>query len=362
MEKKSARPGRRDTANRRVTIKDIAREVDMSFTSVSRILRGDSLFSEDTIRRVKEKAREMKYRPNIMARALVKSGNSLVGLVLREIEYSFNAAIIAGAQEELEERGYSILLCNSNMDEGDEHKHLNILLDKSVEGVIITPISTSPVNSDIYSDLVANNVPFTMVGIRKAGIPAASVTVDNVEGGRIAARHLLGLGHRECLYITPSVDEINRHTQIDRSENTDRFEGFREVVLSAASSGAGCSLIEAQRSRVTDETIERILSLPRRPTGIFCYSDMIAIQTMRLLQRRKFDIPRDFSIIGYDDLDIAALVLPGLTTIGQPKKDMGRLAAVKLLGMLESHTQSQEHTLLHPELIVRESTAVAPGR
>ncbi|MCX7017632.1 MAG: LacI family DNA-binding transcriptional regulator [bacterium] len=348
----------KNPGTRRTTLKDIAREVGMSFTSVSRILRGDPLFNEKTIRKVQQQARKLKYRPNIMARALVSRGNSMIGLVLRDIQHSFYVDIIAGVQEELEPRGYSIILGNSSLDPIDEKRHLKILADKLAEGIIITPISAGAVNRQAYREAQNLGMPLVMIGNPKAGVKAPFVKVDNVLGGQLAAKYLIDLGHRDFVYLTCGQDELRHHKSTHKSENIERFEGFHQV-LREHDLAERCFVAEAANSIVTGHTIGQILSIRPRPTAIFVYSDMISFQLIRMLLERGVRIPYDFSIVGYDDIETASLVTPPLTTIAQPKKDMGKLAALKMIDMLEGKPAGG--TILTPILVIRES-ASRPAR
>lgn len=341
----------------RPTILDIARELGVSHSTVSRVLNGDSRISRQTADRVIETAKRLNYRPNIMARALAKKGNSLIGLVLRHIQGSFFSDIIAGVQEEFESRGYSLILCNSDMNASDERNHLRVLTDKQVEGILITPITTEGINRTAYRQVIDCPVPLVMIGNPKDGVAAPYVKVDNALGGYLAGKHLLELGHRTLAYLGPDIMELHAHRRTLQSENVERFEGCRQVLLEHGLLD-GFTPIESPREIVTEKQIDEILALRPRPTALFCYSDMMAIKTTRLLEMRGYEIPKDFSIVGYDDLDVASLVNPPLTTLAQPKKDLGRLSALKLLEMLESNRPEAE--VLRPELRIRHSTAPAP--
>jgi DNA-binding LacI/PurR family transcriptional regulator len=340
----------------RTTILDVARELGVSHTTVSRVLNGDSRISKKTAERVLEAAKRLNYRPNIMARALAKKGNRLIGLVLRHIQGSFFSDIIAGVQEEFESRGYSLILCNSDMNASDERNHLRVLIDKQVEGILITPITTEGVNRTAYRQVLDLQVPLVMIGNPKDGVPAPFVKVDNTLGGYLAGKHLVELGHRTLAYIGPDVKELEAHRRTLHSENVERYEGFRQVLLEHGLRDR-FSLIEAPMEMVTDRQVDEVLALQPCPTALFCYSDMMAIKTMRLLEARGYNVPGDFSIVGYDDLDVASMVNPSLTTLAQPKKDLGRLSALKLMELLEDKTPEAE--ILQPELRIRRSTAAA---
>jgi DNA-binding LacI/PurR family transcriptional regulator len=339
---------------RRTTLKDVAAALGLSFTTVSRILRGDALFNEDTVRRVQEKARELNYRPNIIAQSLARRGNSFIGLVLRDVLHSFNPEIIAGVQEEVEKNAYSVILCNSSLDPRNERRHLEILMDKLVEGIIITPITTEAINRQAYQSVIDQQIPLVMVGNPKIGVKAPYVRVDNIGGGRLAAEHLFGLGHRSFAYITYSREELLRHKQTLQTENIERYQGFR-AFIEAQPARCQLHLLEAPESVITPALCAELLKLKPRPTALFAYSDMMALQLARLLIKAGVRVPEEISIVGYDDLEIASLFVPALTTIAQPKKEMGRLAAAKMIAMVQGGPE--QGIIITPELIARESTA-----
>lgn len=342
-----------DRVTDRPTIMDVAREAGVSHSTVSRVLNNDPRISTLTSEKVLRKAKEMNYRPNIMARALVKKGSSLIGLVLRHIEGSFFSEIIAGIQQELEKQGYSVILCNSDMESTDERDHLNILKDKQVDGILITPITTEGINRKVYTEIVESGIPLVMITNPKEGVKAPYVKVDNMLGGYLAGKHLVELGHRRIVYLSPNKNELISHKRSLHSENIERYEGLYQA-LREYSLLDGLSIVEAFDEKVSEETVDAILGLPERPTAIFAFSDMMAIKAMRLLETRGVAIPDSISIVGYDDLDIASWVNPSLTTIAQPKISLGRIAALKMLGLLEGRSTAE--TVIEPELVVRKST------
>jgi LacI family transcriptional regulator len=338
----------------RPTIMDVAREAGVSHSTVSRALNQDSRISEATREVVLLKAKQLNYRPNILARALAKKGSSLIGLVLRHIEGSFFSEIIAGIQKVLEEDGYSIILCNSDMDFNNEKNHLNILKDKQVDGILITPITTEGINRKVYNDIIGSGIRLIMITNPKEGVRAPYVKVDNMLGGYMAGKHLIELGHRRICFISPNKKELLTHKRSLHSENIERYNGLYQALREYSLLGNE-SIIEAFDENVTEATVEELLRFSPKPTAIFAYSDMMAIKIMRLLESRGHRVPDEFSIIGYDDLDIASWVSPSLTTIAQPKVELGRISALKILGLLEG--KSTTETVIKPELIIRKSTS-----
>ncbi len=350
------------SASKRVTLKDIANELNMCFTSVSRILRGDTRFNDETIRMVQEKAREMNYRPNIMARALTTKGTSFVGLIVKSVSGSFNPMLINGVQDALEIEGYSILLGTSHHIAEAEKRHLHVMIDKFVDGVIITPTSCDNENLAIYNELIAQNIPLVIIGLPKQGVNAPIVYADDVVGGRLVAKHFVHIGHEVFAYISPSIKEVcsnkmNTHAQMRfyTSENKARYEGFVRGLHEFMGGKPACKLLDAHGNEgVSEPVVRELLALKPLPTAVFCYSDLYALQLIRLLQAHGVRVPQDISVVGYDDMELAALTGPALTTIQQPKLELGRVAAQKLVEMING-TRSVD-CIMKPQLIVREST------
>jgi DNA-binding LacI/PurR family transcriptional regulator len=240
------------------------------------------------------------------------------------------------------------------MNPGEERRHLKNMLDKCVEGVIVTPISTERTNVDVYNEVVARGVPLVLLGNPPAGVNAPSVQVDNVLGGTLAARYLYGLGHRDFAYITNHAAELMDERPFLSTENTERYQGFRQV-LDECGIGDRLAVVEAPFSQVSEETIDGILALAPRPTALFFYSDFMAIHAIHMLSQRGIAVPGEISVAGFDDIELAALVNPPLTTITQPKREMGIIGAQKVLALIEGKSVSS--VVLRPELVVRGSAA-----
>lgn len=341
----------------RITIVDIARALGVSHTTVSYALRGDPRISPETTQRVVQKASELNYKPNIIARALVQRGSSLIGVLLPHTHGSFFAAIINGIQEEVEKRGYNIILCDSEYSEEREEKHIHSLIDKQVEGILINPVSMCPTNLPPYHEIISLKIPLILVGRMKEDVPAPYARVDNHLGGYLVANHLLALGHRDIVYVSEFKNELFNRESRRHSENLERHAGCLQRVREQGLENH-LQVVEALWENVTENTVDEILALKPRPTAIFAYSDMIAIELMRILRLRGFSLPEDFSIVGYDDLEIASLVKPALTTISQVKKELGTISALKLLGLIEGRRTAE--TIFKPQLIIRNSTGPGP--
>ncbi|MGQ9492643.1 MAG: LacI family DNA-binding transcriptional regulator [Anaerolineae bacterium] len=328
-----------------VSIKEIARAAGVSHSTVSRALRHSPLISEETAARIQRLAAEMGYVPSAIARGLVTQSSRTVGLVVTTIADPFIAEIVRGVEEVALDHGYSVFLCNSNAQPQREVAAVRILRENRVDGVIVTSSRVG----DLYLPLLEEmKVPIVLINNQRAGRYVWSVATDNIHGGCLAMEYLIELGHRRIGYIggSPEVNS-NRH----------RWQGYRQA-LRAHRIRYEPQLVTSGNGRMEGGQVgvQKLLCLAEPPTAIFCYNDMTAIGALRALKEARLQVPQDMSVIGFDDIALAAYVEPPLTTIAQPKHEMGQLAMRMLLELL-SGKKEVHNILLQGELIVRASCA-----
>ena len=332
-----------------ITIKDIARIAKVSHSTVSRALRNSPLANAETAATIRRIAQEQGYAVSAAARSLVTKRTHSIGVVVTSIADPFVGEVFIGIEDVTQARGYSLLLANCHADPTRELRAVRLLREHRVDGILV---SASRVGA-LYMRLLAKiNVPVVLINNEHPGEFIFSVTIDNVNAARDATRHLVDLGHRRIGYIG---------NQFGLQADTDRFAGYRQV-LEEADIGFQPELVTHGNGKPEGgmHGMERLLALPERPTAVFCYDDMGAIGAMRAAREHGMRVPDDLSIVGLDDLFLASYTDPPLTTIQQPKEYMGRLAAEILLDLL-SGGKPQSHVTLPGKLIVRQSTAPAPG-
>nr|MBC7243888.1 LacI family DNA-binding transcriptional regulator [Chloroflexota bacterium] len=326
-----------------VSIKEVAKAAGVSHSTVSRALRDSPLVNDETKRRIRRLAEEMGYVPSGVARGLVTQSTRTIGLVVTTIADPFVAEIVRGVEELALDHGYSVFLCNSNAQPQREVAVVRLLHENRVDGVIVTSSRVG----DLYLPLLEEmKVPVVLINNQRAGRYVWSVATDNVHGGCLATEYLIELGHRRIGYIGGSPEV---------SSNRDRLHGYRQALKShrirydprLVTSGNG-------RMEGGQTGVQSLLSLPQPPTAIFCYNDMTAIGALRALKEARVHVPQDMSVIGFDDIALAAYVDPSLTTVAQPKHEMGQLAMRMLLELL-SGKKDVHNIVLQGELIVRAS-------
>lgn len=335
----------------KVSIKDIARAAGVSHSTVSRALSGNPLVREKTKSRIKQLAQEMGYYPSAIARSLVTQRTLTIGLVVTSVADPFWAEVVGGIEELALERGYSVLLANSNQERQRELAVVQMLGEKRVDGIIVAASRVGALYRPVLEEL---GVPIVLINRHSQDKEPAihSVATDNVHGGYLATGHLLKLGHRRIGYIADPGD---------LNSNSDRLKGYRLALEEwrqepdPALVVNGDGLLEGGR-----RAMSLLLSISPAVTGVFCYNDMTAIGALRAIREAGKRGGRDVSVVGYDDLSLAAYVDPPLTSVAQAKREMGKQAMEMILRLIDD-TAPVEDVILSGELVVRESTGTPLG-
>jgi DNA-binding LacI/PurR family transcriptional regulator len=334
-----------------VSIKDIAREAGVSHSTVSRALSDSPLIRTETKARIQQLAQEMGYSPDARARSLVKGESRTVGLVVTTITDPFVAEVVQSIEDAAHEQVYTVILCSSGAEPEREIAAVAMLRSKRVDGVIVT---SSRVGALYLEHLERIDVPVVLINNHneKSGRYTYSVSVDNQHGGHLATRHLIQLGHRRIAYLSRPADV---------SSNQGRLAGYRRA-LAEADIPFDPELVVAGTGRVGggERALPVLLERHRRPSAVFCYNDLTAIGLLRAARRASLAVPAELAVVGFDDILLAAFVCPPLTTIAQPKAEMGRRAFDMALALMTTQDPTQAGFTdinMKGELIVRESSA-----
>ena len=328
----------------RVTIKHIAKAAKVSHTTVSRVFHQDPRISEPTKKRVLQIAKQLNYHPNIMARGLVKKQTYLIGLVVPDIMSSFFPEIIQGIEEVAAKEGYSIILCTSEDDTDREIKYIELLLSKGVDGLIISPVFGSDV-IDLDEIISGDEKPVVYIGSKVPGVKGLFVSVNDEKIGYIATKHLLQLGHRNIIHLAG-----NPHAMLSRQ----RLKGFQKALREFGLPVDSKKIIPSGFTIFSGvQAMERVLNMQPRPTAIYAVCDTAAIGAMQVIRNADLSIPQDIAIVGTDDLNFAELIEIPLTTVSQPKYQMGEIAAQKLFQKIAG--KPVRDSILETKLIIRDS-------
>lgn len=342
-----------------VSIADIARIAGVSHTTVSRALRGSALISQETRERISRLASEMGYIPNAIAQSLQTQRTKTIGLVVTSIADPFLSDVVKGVEEVARGAEFSVLLSATHNDPEQEMAVIETFHRRRVDGILV---ASSRITREYQHRLDRIQVPTVLINSQAESQAEMLhwVTVDDGMGARLAVEHLLSLGHRAIGYLGISSRP---------KSSKQRLEGYR-AALSAAGievrddwivMSAGSEASHEEDVAIGQAALPGLLS--SGVSAVFCYNDMTAIGVLLACREQGIAVPQELSVIGFDDIKMANYVAPALTTVSQPKLELGRKAAGVMLDLLENRP-GQNH-LLQPTLVVRDSTASyttgAPG-
>ncbi|MBC8531408.1 LacI family DNA-binding transcriptional regulator [Gehongia tenuis] len=325
----------------KVTIKDVAKQAHVAVSTVSYVLNNSKSVKPETRERILKVIEETGYFPNHVARSLKTKKTQTMGVIVPDIGNIFFVEIIEGIEAYLSQRGYSVILCNTNENQEKERNYLSVLLNKDIDGLIFLATSKNP-------EIPQNTTIPVVIVDRKFSGNYSSVLVDNVLGGQIATEHLIERNHENVALLTGPLTI---------SPYFDRMMGYRQALEKHGFEYLPF-LVEQCGTATYDggyQGLHRLLDrLSEPPKSIFAANDMMALGAMRALFERGVSIPKQTAIVGYDDIPTASIMTPALTTIRQPKFEMGQKAAEMLFNELQNSADSQSY-LFQPSLIVRET-------
>jgi LacI family transcriptional regulator len=328
----------------RTTISDVAKEAGVSTMTVSRVLNGRGEISQETRERVQQIIDRLGYRPSSLARNLKTQRTHTIGLVVPDITNPFFPELVRGAEERASEEGFAVMLCNTIRSPDRERKALELLEDKRVDGLI----SCSPGLSDeVLLPLLKQHeavVVFDRVVDKGIG---GSVRVDDVYGGISATNHLLKIGRR-------SLGLLAGPKYYSGSER--RRYGFRAALeLQGMHSNPGLEIeCEPDEEGGYQGAIQLLQRYPKID-GIFCFNDLVALGALGAFSELGIRVPEQLAVIGFDDLRLASLTTPQLSTLYVDKLELGRSMVRMLLNRIKGEIPSEDECIIRPQLIVRQS-------
>jgi LacI family transcriptional regulator len=329
----------------RVTMAQVAREARVSLMTVSRVINNKEGVSQTTRERVQAVIEQLGYRPSDIARGLVTKHTGTLGLVMPDVANPFFAEVARGAEHVAYDAGYNLFLCSTGEDTQRELEMLQSLEEKRVDGVMVC---SSRLEEDVLEEAIAGHPAVVLVSRRLESDDVGIVVINDVVGGQMATEHLLRAGHRAIGFLAgPPISESGRG----------RAKGYRATLTAA-----GVSL-NPDWTRHCLPTVEggremarEVLAAHPELTAFFCHNDLIAIGALQACADLGLAVPTDVAIVGYDDIPLAALVSPPLTTCRVPRYEMGaeamRLLLEKISGSLE---EGCREITVQPELVIRAS-------
>jgi LacI family transcriptional regulator len=331
------------------TIKEVAARANVSSATVSHVINGTRFVSDQVREQVLKAMDELGYRPNALARSLRSGFTHTLGLILPDSANPFFAEVGRSIESAAFEAGYSVFLCNTENDPQKESLYVDVLTNKQVDGIIF--VATGE-RGESLGKLLEMDVPVVVMDRHFPGLDMDVVLVDNYQGGYMAAHYLLALGHRRIACIA-GPSNINPSAQ--------RVAGFRDALKEMGLAERPEYMQHGDFHPDTGwEAARRMLTLPEPPTAIFACNDLMAMGVLRAAGELGLRTPENLSVIGYDDIDLASYTIPPLTTIQQPKNEMGQAALQFLLNRIQDKNQAPQHILL-PAKVVRRGSCQSPS-
>ncbi|NOV03322.1 LacI family DNA-binding transcriptional regulator [Paenibacillus planticolens] len=326
----------------KVSIFDVAKKSGLSVVTVSRVINGAGTVRENNRQRVLQAMKELDYHPNAAARSLARGKTGVIGLAITTLNDTFFDAVVKEINERLAESGYFLALSISN-DVFSSFEN-SLFQEDRVDGMMML----SPTNEEAYvKELQRKKMPFVLMDNQHMDKAVSSVIVDNFKGGYEATKHLIELGHTEIAHIRGPEPFMS---------SRERQRGYCQAMKDA---GISDLWIEQGQFAVASgyEIAERWLQAGKKPTAVFAADDYVAFGIIDAFKNNGLQIPKDLSVVGYDDQIFAAEFRPKLTTVRQPSEKLGKAAVDELLRLIDGTAEGHQTVVLEPEIVVRETTA-----
>jgi len=325
------------------SIKDVAKMAGVSPALVSLALNEKPYVSKEAKEKIFAAVKKLGYRPNIVARSLRKKSTGIIGLVLSDITNPFYPEIARGVEEKARELGFSVILCNTDADPFREKSLIDILLSRQIDGLIITSARS---DQDVYH-LVRENCPIVLVNRDPFPGRFDFVGIDNISSAKMAVNHLIKLGHKKIAFIEGEPAS---------PASFGRYEGYKEALKEAKIFlPEDYVRIGYLRYEGGYKAMLSLLEHPSPPTAVFCANDMMALGAIGACLKKDVRVPEDVAIVGFDDMWIASLENIQLTTVRQPRYEMGKKAVELMMERIKGKRKEVKRIILPTKLVVRKT-------
>jgi len=334
------------------TIKDIARELNVSSSTVSRALKDYPGISDETKKKIKDLAEKMNYRPNAVALSLRKSKSFTIGVIIPEVVHFFFSTVISGIEEVAFSKGYNVILCQTNEKLSREKSSLETMLSNQIDGLLVS-FSKETEDFEHFAKLMDLNLPIVFFDRLPDIEHSVNVTVNDFDGAYQAVRHLIDQGYRKIVHYSGP-----QHLNISKM----RKEGYLKALGEAGIPFDPNCLIECSggtEKESFDLTLEVFRDPSNRPDAIFAHHDIVAAGAMMALKNMGIKIPEEVGVVGYSNWQFSSMIDPPLTTVAQPGFSIGEKAAELLLQMIDGNYSSPNepnNIILDTELLIRKSS------
>ena len=332
-------------------MRDVAQRAGVSISTVSHVVNNSRPVSEAYRQRVLEAMAELGYRPNALARSLRRQETNTLGMIVPDSANPFFAEIARAIEDTSFAKDYSVILCNSEGDLDKQRAYTDVLIEHRVAGILFV---AAGVSTELVNDLHQRRVPLVLVDREVPGVVVDCVLTNHAQGGRLAVEHLVTLGHRRIACVSGSSE---------LSPSADRLTGYR-LELERHGLPLDPDLVKKGDFQFESgyQAAQALLDLAEPPTAIFACNDLMAVGCMRAAVERGLKVPQDLSIVGFDDIRLASFTNPPLTTVAQPKYEIGSWATKLLLQRIQDLDAPPQVKRLENQLRVRSSTTLPARR
>ncbi|MEI7026889.1 LacI family DNA-binding transcriptional regulator [Paenibacillus sp. y28] len=329
------------------TIYDVAKEAGVSIATVSKVINQTGRISEKTRQHVQEIMKNLNYQPSVVASALTKKRTYTIGLLIPDLANPFFAEIARSVEDRAHELGFNLVICNTDNDLAKEERYTDLLRQKSADGIIL---ATGVRSNTMLKKLMQQKQAIAVIARDMPSLAVDTVLVDDFLGGYLAASHLIELGHRHLAIITENLEVMS---------SRERLRGCRQALEEAGlvleDKWVRVSAFDVQGGK---QTAASLLDEEHPPTAIFACNDLLGIGVIQAARERGLTVPRDLSVVGFDNTILATIIDPPLTTVAQPIQELGRQIVDLISQEINGNKGSKQRVVLLPELVIRGSTGL----
>jgi len=332
----------------KITLKDVAEKLNISVSTVSRVVNNKSYVRPETREKVKKALEEMNYSPNLVARSLKNKSTKTIGIIIPDISEVFFTYLIKGVDDILSRNGYTIILCDTGENPKKEELYLNLLMEKQIDGVILATVNVNR-ESKALDRLFNNNIPVIFVdNLPNIKRNYDSVIIDNSKASYIAVEHLISLGHRRIGVITGKLEETTGY---------ERLMGYRKALMvNGIKIDENLIKIGDFKEQSGYENMKSLLEVEDKITAVYVASSKMTYGAVKAIRDAGLRIPEDIAVVGFDIHDNSGLISPAITTILQHEESIGKVSAELLLKRLQDEGEKlYQKIVLEPSLEIRES-------
>ena len=328
-----------------MNIKEVARLAGVSTATVSRTINGSDKVTPETAKRVKRAIEQLKFYPNTNARALGSGKSSLYGLIISDITNPFFPELVKSFEDVAVQYGQEVLIANTDYDKHRMEHCVVRMLQRKVDGVAIM---TSEMEEHLIDELRGRKIPLVFLDMGQVELGISNVAVDYPAGIDAGVEYLRGLGHEEIAFISGPMNLVPAQV---------RYKGFIKSMKRQGLTVDKCMIVEGNhRMDGGHEGMTKLLKNKRRPTAVMTSNDVTAIGAMGAIYEHGLKIPRDVSVIGFDDIAMSAFTQPALTTVRLPRDEVARAAFRALYGAAKAAMEVGTEYRIEPRLVIRQST------